>query len=162
MLFRSERFYGSDAVALQPRFPADVYPNLKQLLGMTADSDAVRLYNDRYPAVRVSATPGRKAVSVESDIFADAEKAFSVEEILAMELKNVKDNAKAMAGDEDLYIKDVVFAVPPYYTVDERRALEVAARLAGLKPQGMITDGLAVGINYATSRTFDEIGRAHV
>lgn len=146
-----ERFYGSDAVALQARFPGEVYPNLKQLLGVGESDEVVQIFRERYPAVGVG--KGRLGVNLQSGIFAEGEKEFSVEELLAMELENVKANAQTLAG-KGSSIEDVVFTVPPFYTVDERRALEVAAKLAGFKVQAMITDGLAVGINYATSRTF--------
>jgi hypoxia up-regulated 1 len=148
-----ERFYGSDAIALQARFPGDVYPNLKQLLGIPTESDAVTVYRERYPAVEIAGTEGRKTVSVNSGIFAEGEKSFSVEELLAMELKNVKENAKTLAGKGSA-IEDVVFTIPPFYTVDERRALEVAAKLAGLNVLSMTSDGLSVGINYAMTREF--------
>lgn len=151
-----ERFYGSDAAALAARFPGDVYPNLKQLLGAAGEGDVVKVYNERYPALNVVGLEGRKTVALKSGVFADEEKPFSVEELLAMELKNVKDNAKALAG-KGVDISEVVFTVPPFYTADERRALEVAARLAGLKVLSVVSDGLAVGINYATSRTFPVI-----
>ncbi|KAF2266466.1 heat shock protein 70-like protein-like protein [Lojkania enalia] len=148
-----ERFYGSDAAALAARFPGDVYPNLKQLLGIPSESDVVKVYNGRYPALQVTGMEGRQTVSFKSGVFAEGEKPFSVEELLAMELKNVRENAKALAG-KGVDIQEVVFTIPVFYTADERRALEVSARLAGLKVLGMVSDGLAVGINYATSRTF--------
>jgi hypoxia up-regulated 1 len=149
-----ERFYGGDAIALQGRFPADVYPNLKHLLGVSSDSPLVKEYARRYPALDITSTKDRNTVSFNSAVFAaDADKTYSVEELLAMELKNVRENAKALAGP-GFDIQDVVFTVPPYYTVEERRALEVAARLAGLKVLSVVSDGMAVGINYATSRTF--------
>lgn len=152
-----ERFYGSDAIALQARFPGDVYPNLKHLLGVSSEDDAVNAYTGRYPALEVTGTEGRKTVSFNSAVFASEEdKTFSVEELLAMELKNVRENAKALAG-KGYDVQDVVFTVPPFYTVQERRALEVAARLAGLKVLGVVSDGLAVAINYATSRTFPDV-----
>lgn len=152
-----ERFYGGDALALQARFPGDIYPNLKHLLGVPSDDDVVSVYSSRYPALEVTSTEGRKTVSFKSGTFADdKDKTFSVEELMAMELKNVRENAKTMAG-KGYDIQDVVFTVPPFYTVSERRALEVAARLAGLKVLGVVTDGLAVGINYATSRTFPDV-----
>ncbi|KAF2735698.1 actin-like ATPase domain-containing protein [Polyplosphaeria fusca] len=151
-----ERLYGGDAVALQARFPGDVFPNLKQLLGVTPESDAVKVYNERYPAVKVEGTEGRPTVSVNSGIFAEGEKTFTVEELLAMELQNIRDNAKALAG-KGVDIQDVVFTVPPFYTADERRALEASAKLAGLKVLGMVSDGMAVGIHYATSRTFPTV-----
>lgn len=148
-----ERFYGSDAVALAARFPGDVYPNLKQLLGVQSEDAAVGLFSERYPALQVVGTEGRKTVSLNSDIFAEGERSFSVEELLAMELKNVRENAQALAG-KGSSVQNVVFTVPPFYTVEERRALEVAAKLAGLNILSVVSDGLAVGINYATSRTF--------
>lgn len=151
-----ERFYGSDAVALAARFPGDVYPNLKQLLGISSEAEAVKVFDSRYPALKVEKQEGRNTVALKSGVFAAEEKPFSVEELLAMELQNVKENAKAMAG-RGVDISEAVFTVPPFYTVEERRALEVAAKLAGFKVLGVVSDGLAVGINYATSRTFPVI-----
>jgi hypoxia up-regulated 1 len=160
-----ERFYGGDAIALQARFPGDVYPNLKHLLGVSSDSDVVNVYKERYPALEVTGTDGRKTVSFNSGSFAaGGEQSYSVEELLAMELKNVRENAKALAG-KGFDVQDVVFTVPPFYTVAERRALEVAARLAGLKVLNVISDSVAVGINYAVSRTFPDVtknGKAEI
>ena len=151
-----ERFYGGDAVALQARFPGDVYPNLKWLLGVQSDTGVVGEWKGRYPAVEVKGGE-RGTVEVGSKIFGEEkDRSYSVEELLAMELKNVRENAKVLAG-KGSEIEDVVFTVPPFYTVEERRALEVAAKLAGLKVLSVISDGLAVGINYATSRTFPTV-----
>ncbi|EMD58756.1 hypothetical protein COCSADRAFT_129477 [Bipolaris sorokiniana ND90Pr] len=150
-----ERFYGGDAIALQARFPGDVYPNLKHLLGISSEDDVVATYKERYPALEVTATEGRPTVSFESHVFRE-DKSYMVEELLAMELKNVRENAKALAG-KGYDVQEVVFTVPAFYTVSERRALEVASRLAGLKVLSVISDGLAVGLNYATSRTFPDI-----
>ena len=63
-----ERFYGADAIALQARFPGDIYPNLKHLLGASIESDAVKVYNGRYPAIELTGTAGRKTVSFKSSI----------------------------------------------------------------------------------------------
>jgi hypoxia up-regulated 1 len=152
-----ERFYGGDAIALQGRFPGDVYPNLKHLLGVSSESDVVSTYKERYPALDITGTEGRNTVSFKSSVFeAAADQLYTVEELLAMELKNVRENAKLLAG-KGYDIQDVVFTVPAFYTVEERRALEVAARLAGLKILSVISDGLAVGLNYATGRTFPDV-----
>ena len=105
--------------------------------------------------MEVTGTEGRKTVSFQSGVFSE-DKSYTVEELLAMELKNVRENAKALAG-KGYDIQDVVFTVPAFYTVDERRALEIAARLAGLKVLSVVSDGLAVGLNYATGRTFPDV-----
>ena len=78
-----ERFYGGDAIALQGRFPGDVYPNLKHLLGVSSESDIVGTYKERYPALEVTGTEGRKTVSFQSGVFSE-DKSYTVEELLAM------------------------------------------------------------------------------
>jgi hypoxia up-regulated 1 len=81
-----------------------------------------------------------------------------------MELKNLRENARMLAG-KGTDVQDVVFTVPPFYTVAERRALEVSARLAGMKVLGVVSDSLAVGINYAVTRTFPDVtkdGKAEI
>ena len=150
-----ERSYGSDALALAARFPGDVYPNLKQLLGVSADGTAAKEFARRYPALGLEASPLGYAAFKSGACHKD-ELAWTVEELLAMELKNVKENAQSMAGKAHR-VSSAVFTIPAYYTAEERKALEAAAELAGLNVLGMVSDGLAVGLHYATSRTFPSV-----
>lgn len=152
-----ERVYGSDALALAARFPADVYPNLKPLLGkrrtdLLGGRDIIDEYKLRHPALETTIGEERATIGFKSQAFSEQQEAFSVEELLAMELKSIKANAEAMAGGNS--ISDAVVTVPAFFTSDERRAVELAADLAGLRTLSLVSDGLAVGINYATSRTF--------
>ncbi|KAI9932115.1 hypothetical protein ASPWEDRAFT_154448 [Aspergillus wentii DTO 134E9] len=157
-----ERFYGGDALALAARYPDDVYSNLKKLLGVPfngGQDEAVKTYQGRYPALRVEAAPGnRGTVGLRSNRLGEAEKkdAFLVEEILAMQLKQIKANADVLAG-KGSDIRDVVITYPAFYTAEEKRSLELAAELAGLNVETLISDGLAVGLNYAMSRTFPSV-----
>ena len=149
-----ERAYGSDAVALAARFPGDVYPNLKVLLGLPADNSLVKEYASRHPALRLETEKTRGTAAFRSGAFAEDEEPFSVEEILAMELQSIQKNAEALAGSR---VKDLVITVPTFYTAEEKRAVELAAELAGLRVLELISDGLAVGLNYATTRTFPSV-----
>ena len=153
-----ERLYGGDALALQGRFPGEVFPNLKPLLGLpwseTANA-AVQAYKARYPALQVAQVKELGTTMFKSEAFVD-EMPWSVEELLAMELANIRRNAEAMAG-KGTQVEDVVITVPAFYTADERRAIERAARLAGLDVNALISNGLAVGMDYAKSRTFPEV-----
>jgi hypoxia up-regulated 1 len=151
-----ERVYGSDAIALSARFPGDVYPNLKRVLGLGADNSVVKEYASRHPALKLEAEKTRGTAAFRSSAFPADEEAWMVEEILAMELQSIQKNAEAMAG-KDSVIKDLVVTIPPFYTAQEKRAVELAAKLAGLRLLELISDGLAVGLNYATSRTFPSI-----
>ncbi|TVY24139.1 Hypoxia up-regulated protein [Lachnellula hyalina] len=151
-----ERVYGSDAIALAARFPGDVYPNLKTLLGLRVDNSVVKEYASRHPALKLEAEKIRGTAAFGSGAFAADEEAWTVEEILAMELQSIQKNAEALAGKGSV-IKDLVITVPAFYTAEERRAVILAADLAGLRVLELISDGLAVGVNYATTRTFKSI-----
>ncbi len=148
-----ERAYGSDAVALAARFPSDVYPNLKTLLGLSTDNPIVQEYAAKHPALQLESHGTRHTAAFKSKAFDREEEAWLVEELLAMQLQSIQRNAEALAGP-DSSVRSVVITVPPFYTVEEKRALEFAAELVGLKVLSLISDGLAVGLNYATSRTF--------
>lgn len=149
-----ERLYGGDALALSARFPSDVYLNLKPLLGLSVKDDGVlKEFNACHPGLKVVETNARGTVSFQSESFVEGEDPFTVEELLAMELQNIKSNAEAFAGKGSM-IRDVVLSVPGFYTAKEKRAVQVAAELAGLRVLAMTSDGLSVGLNYATSRIF--------
>lgn len=151
-----ERSYGGDAIALAVRFPGDVYPNLKPLLGLPATNDVVQMYRQRYPELSLVEVPSKNSIGFKSKSFYNDELPYTVEELLAMELKNVRENAQTMAG-KGLKIENAVFTVPAFYTVEEKRAIQTAAELAGFKVIGLVSDGLAVGINYATTRDFPTV-----
>jgi len=141
---------------LAARFPGDVYPNLKTLLGLGADNSVVQEYASRHPALKLEAEKTRGTAAFRSGAFAADEEAWMVEEILAMELQSIQKNAEALAG-KGSRVKDLVITVPPFYTAEEKRAVELAADLAGLRVLELISDGLAVGLNYATSRQFPSV-----
>ena len=151
-----ERLYGSDAVALAPRFPADVYPNLKHILGLPLDHSIVQEYAARHPGLQLEADSIRGTAALKSKAFVPEEEAWMVEELLAMELQNIRKNAEAAAGDGSS-VRSIVLTIPPYFSAQERNALQLAADLAGLKVLSLINDGVAVGLHYATSRQFPNI-----
>lgn len=163
-----ERFYGGDALALAPRFPDDVYSNLKTLLGVpfesgvqgpdTYEKNLVEMYAARYPSMKLEGIAGRGTVGFKSDRIGgkDGETPFMVEELLAMQLKQIKANAEALGGT-DTQISDTVITFPSFYTAEEKRSLQLAADLAGLNVLSFMSDGLAVGLNYATSRSFPSV-----
>lgn len=151
-----ERIYGGDAVSLLARFPSDVYPNLKPLLGLNLRDDLISEYGGTFPGLDIVEWAETGSVGFKSDSFVKEEEPWLVEELLAMELKNIKGNAETMAGKGST-IQDTVITVPSFYTAEERRAIILAADLAGLRVLSLISDGLAVGLNYATSRTFPTV-----
>jgi len=153
-----ERLYGVDAVNLAARFPHDVYPGLKGVMGQHIMDDSVTAYSARNPALSVVPNVFRSTVAFQSSSAPPTgygKESFTVEELLAMQFKSIVYNAEALAG-ANTRIKDVVFTVPAFLKAEERNSLKLAAELAGLKVMNFVSDGLAVGINYATTRTFNE------
>lgn len=151
-----ERAYGADAMALASRFPSDVYPNLKAILGLSTQDSVVQEYAARHPALQLEAHATRGTAAFKSKAFTAEVEAWMVEELLAMELQSIQKNAEVAAGD-GTSVRSIVLTVPPFYTVDEKRAVQAAAELAGLKVLSLMSDGLAVGLNYATSREFPNV-----
>ncbi|KAK4135772.1 heat shock protein 70-like protein [Trichocladium antarcticum] len=152
-----ERAYGSDAMAIAPRFAGDSFPNLKALLGLPVDNAEVKEYASRHPALQLEAHKLRGTAAFKSAAaFTPAEEAWMVEELLAMELRSIRSNAEDLAGPTSA-VRSAVLTVPPFYTAEEKRATEMAAKLAGFKVLSLISDGLAVGLNYATSRQFPNV-----
>ena len=151
-----ERIYGGDAMALSARFPNDVYPSLKSLLGLKLGNDFISEYGSTFPGLDIVEWTETGTVGFRSDSFAKGEEPWLVEELLAMELKNIKGNAETMAGKGST-IQDAVFTIPSFYTAQERRAVVLAADLAGLRVLSLISDGLSVALNYATSRSFPTV-----
>ena len=152
-----ERLYGGDALAVAARFPSDVFSNVKPLLGLRGDdASSVGAFSARYPGINITPCESRDAFCVKSGAFVATEPAFAVEELLAMELQNVKANAKAFAG-KGSKVDDAVITIPAFYTAREKQAVQTAAELAGLTVLSMTTDGLAVGLNYATTRSFPTV-----
>ncbi|KAL4982095.1 Hsp70 protein-domain-containing protein [Aspergillus falconensis] len=157
-----ERFYGGDALALSARYPDDVYVNLKTLLGVPFNDgkgELIETYHARFPALRLEDAPSeRGTIGLRSNRLGEAEKkyAFLIEELLAMQLKQIKANADDLAG-KGSDVRDVVITYPAFYTAYEKRSLQLAAELAGLNVDALISDGLAVGLNYAMSRTFPSV-----
>ncbi|KAM3555641.1 hypothetical protein MY1884_005489 [Beauveria asiatica] len=151
-----ERIHGSDAIALSARFPGEVYPNLKALLGLPFDDTIVAEYAARHPALQLHKHTTRGTSSFKTKTLTAEEESWMVEELLAMELQSVQKNAEALAG-EGSSVRSVVMTVPPFYTTEERRSLQLAAEMANLKVLDIMSDGLAVGLNYATTREFPNI-----
>ncbi|KAG9684878.1 actin-like ATPase domain-containing protein, partial [Aureobasidium melanogenum] len=157
-----ERLYGGDALALGGRFPGDVFTNLKSLLGLVPGEHAdnmIKNYHARHPAIKSNFEEEKGAVSFVPSAFSSSEAPWSLDELLAMELKNIRTNAEAMSGGKGGSVTDAVITVPVHWTADERRAIERAADLAGINIMSLVSDGLAVGIDYAVKRTFPSVSK---
>ncbi|GAO50091.1 hypothetical protein G7K_4226-t1 [Saitoella complicata NRRL Y-17804] len=149
-----ERLYGQDAFNLAARKPESVYPGLKSIMGQFSESEIVEEYLALHPA-NVLIPSDRSTVT-----FKQKKDDYTLEELLAMQFANMKSQAEAMANGEP--IRDTIITTPPYLTQSERLALIDAAEIAGLRVLELMSDGVAIGVNYATGRNFGEEVQWHV
>ncbi|KAI9319994.1 heat shock protein 70 family [Dichotomocladium elegans] len=150
-----ERLYGSDSVALSSRFPQFTYPNIKAILGKPYEDEHCVEYRERF-VNRMESDEHRR-----SPVFrlADGTTLITVEELLAYQFQNARDQAKNTAGED---VKDVVITVAPFATQYERQAILDAAELAGLNVLSLIHDETAVALNYAINRDFSNTPEHHI
>ncbi|KAI7857208.1 Hsp70 protein-domain-containing protein [Circinella umbellata] len=149
-----ERLYGSDAVALSGRFPHLTYSNLKSLIGKPYEDKHCIEYRNRF-SNNMSPHPDRNSV-----FFKHNEKMeLSVEELIAYQFQNARQQAKNTAGED---VKDVVITVTPFATQYERQAILDAAELAGLNVLSLIHDETAVALQYAMNRDFTTTPEYHI
>ncbi|KAF9643357.1 actin-like ATPase domain-containing protein [Thelephora ganbajun] len=142
-----DRLFGSDAYDLATEFPTDSFNLLKFLQGVPFDSEAVSYY------ATLSAPDTVKSSRNTILLRRSDESEWVVEELITMQFSYVKELAESVASKK---VKDVIVAVPPFYTQAERDSVMDVTKIAGLRTLALVNDGTAVAINYAMTRTFPE------
>ncbi|KAI8597075.1 heat shock protein 70 family [Dissophora ornata] len=144
----NDRAFGSESLSLATRFPQDAFIGLKRILGRDYDDDQCVEFRNTFTNNMIK-DPVRGTVGFETT----AGNKYTVEELVAMQFTLAKQQAEETAGEP---VKDVVIAVPPYFSQFERQAVLDSAELAGLHVLSLINDESAVAINYAMTRTFPQ------
>lgn len=151
----AERVFGSQIGSLCSRFPDSCASHIKSLLGKGIDDTAVREYLNRHHGVRVVADESRASVKLDLGP-AGMSAEFSIEELMAMSLNELKDRvlkvlthhpqAKAIA-------EDVAVSIPPYAAQVTRNAYLDALHLANYSTVlGLVDEGTAVALGYISGR----------
>lgn len=151
-----ERYYGNAAANLMTRFPSESAFFFKSLLGLPLDvnSPAVKNFQNQAPGISlIPSSNNRSTISL--SIFDDP---YPLEEILGMNLLNIKNQAKGMLSGKGEFskIKGVVMTVPSFFNVHQRQSLEDAIELSGFPFISLIESGSAVATNFASTRQFSE------
>ncbi|CCH46079.1 Chaperone protein [Wickerhamomyces ciferrii] len=157
-----ERIYGPGTSSHCTRFPNTCLLNLKPLLGKSIDDPAVSSYISTHPGVKiVPSKNNRQTIAFEINNYH-----YPIEEIIAMSFQDIVSRASETLKEKTpggySQINDVVITIPSYFNQAQRLALKDSAELAGLKVIGLVDDGLAIAINYATNRDITEDKEYHI
>ncbi|PWN21849.1 actin-like ATPase domain-containing protein [Microstroma glucosiphilum] len=164
----ADRSFGTDASNLATRYPGDSFPDLKLLLGRSADEQDQQL-RDRYTALLgsqlVSTDRGTIAATRATDYTKDGSgpDTHTVEEMVAMQLSHARMLAEETAGEKVKVTYpgtigsygglETVVTVPTFWTAAERQAIFDAATLAGFRPR-LVSDAAAAATSLALTRNF--------
>jgi hypoxia up-regulated 1 len=140
-----ERLFGGDAINMGVKYPKSCYFYFLDLVGKKFDHPQIKLFRERFPYYDMKAHPERGTVLFQHD----ENTVYSPEELLAM----VLEHAKRIASDfTEQKVKDAVIIVPAYFNQAERRAVLEAAKLAGVNCLQLISEPMAVSLNYGMFR----------
>ena len=82
-----------------------------------------------------------------------AERTFSAEELSALVLRSLKEDAEAFFGEE---VNEAVITVPAYFNDKQRKATRRAGELAGLRVERLINEPTAAALAYGIHKLEDE------
>nr|CDS27994.1 Heat shock protein Hsp70 [Hymenolepis microstoma] len=140
VLEMGDRLFGNRAVAYMTKNPKIVFAELPSIIGKTLDHPAVKAYQKRYPYHNLVFSSEFHQLA-----FVVNGKEYTVETLLAMFLKYVKQTAEAFAGSE---MKTAVITVPTFFSQSERRAILRAAHLANIDVIQLMSNNLGVALDF--------------
>lgn len=142
---------GSSTSVQGTKFPQDTFRFAKNLIGKKFTDPIVEQYINSYHVQLVSDDARGGLVAFNGT---DG-KIWSIEEIIAIQLKHIRQEAEIYAyGDP---VGGAVVTVPPYFGLIEREVILSACKLADIPVLSLVSDGAAVSLNYAnTHKSFPE------
>lgn len=157
---RLERVYGSQIGSLCTRFPQACVAHIKPLLGKTVSETEAAHYIQNHFGVQLVGDDTRGG-AVKFDLgLANDLYVFSVEELLAMSLNEIKQRALSDLdghSQAQLIAEDIAVSVPPFVTQATKQAYLDSIRLANFSnPLGLVDEGTAVALNWVSGRKFQK------
>jgi len=140
-----ERQFGDAALSGALKKPVTSYRFTNDLLAKPSTHPLVVEFQRRFPHLKLGTNAERGTATFKNS---DDEE-YSPEELLAMILGKAQETAAAFAEQP---INGAVVTVPAFYSQAERRSVELACDLAGIKLLQLMTDNAAVALNYGVFR----------
>ncbi|KAK6458646.1 lumen HSP seventy [Scheffersomyces xylosifermentans] len=155
-----ERVYGSQIGSLCTRFPQSCILDIKPLLGKSIDDQVVKEYLSTHYGVKLIGDDSRNG-AIKFDLgFTNQSYIFTVEEILAMHLNEIKARALDDLEANPVAIplaEDVAIGIPPFATQETKQAYLDALKLANFSNVlGLIEEGTSVALNFLSKKKFEK------
>jgi molecular chaperone DnaK len=126
--------------------PRNTVYGAKRLVGRQFSSSVVSDLVGRFPYQIIEGSRGEAAVQL-------GERQFSLQEISALVLGEVKDIAQVWLGTE---VNRAVITVPAYYNDNQRHAVREAGELAGLKVERIVNEPTAAALAFGHDRHLEQ------
>ena len=127
--------------------PENTIYEIKRLMGLRFDSEAVKEIQKRVPYKIVAGDNGDAWVEIEG-------KKYAPSQISAMILSKLKKDAESYLGET---ITDAVITVPAYFNDSQRQATKDAGRIAGLNVLRIVNEPTAAALAYGLDKNKDGI-----
>lgn len=142
----NERLVGLLAKRQGVTNPKNTVFGIKRFIGHSFDENAVQKDKDTVPFVISKTDNGGVGITM-------SDKVYTPEEISAMILTKLKNDAEARVGEK---ITEAVITVPAYFNDAQRQATKDAGRIAGLDVKRIINEPTAAALAYGFNKKADE------
>ena len=148
---KNQKIVGDAAKNSMVRYPETTIYGVKRLIGRQFNDKEVQ--NDmKYWPFKVIKDPKSNKPKIEVE-FQDKKQTFFPEEISSMVLGMMKEIAQEFLNKE---VKDVVITCPAYFNDLQRKATQMAGKLAGLNVIRIINEPTAAAIAYAVDKNIND------
>lgn len=127
--------------------PENTIYEIKRLMGLRFDSEAVKEIQKRVPYKIVAGDNGDAWVEIEG-------KKYAPSQISAMILSKLKKDAESYLGET---VTDAVITVPAYFNDSQRQATKDAGRIAGLNVLRIVNEPTAAALAYGLDKDKDGV-----
>lgn len=146
----SERLVGLLAKRQAVTNPKNTVYGIKRFIGHSFDETGVQQDKQTVPYEVVKASNGGVKIKLSDK---DGAKEYSPEEISAMILTKLKNDAEAKLGEK---ITEAIITVPAYFNDSQRQATKDAGKIAGLDVKRIINEPTAAALAYGFNKKKDE------
>ncbi len=143
---QGERIVGQAAKRQAVTNPANTVFGVKRFVGHSFEDASVQKDKETVPYEMKKGEKGGVAITLDG-------KDYSPEEVSAMIIQKIKNDAEAKTGET---ITEAIITVPAYFDDAQRQATKDAGKIAGLDVKRIINEPTAAALSYGFNKKKDE------